>query len=56
MIVVKKKSLKKQREEKKQLPEVEQSVTELEIRDIEKDLQLTDLEIEVLELQEKVGE
>jgi hypothetical protein len=53
MDTVKKKSLSEKRAEQERLPEVEQSLTELEIRDIEKDQQLTDLEIAVLELQEK---
>lgn len=50
---LKKKSLTEKREASQTVPQLEQSVTDLEIRDIEKDLQLTDLEIAVLELQQR---
>lgn len=56
MEIVKKRSLVKKREEQDRLPQAEQSITDLEIRDIEKDQQLTDLEIAVIELQQKEGE
>ena len=56
MQIIKKKSLAEKRGERERLPQVEQSITDLEIRDIEKDQQLTDLEIAVIELQQKKGE
>lgn len=56
MEIVKKKSLAEKREEEERLPLAEQSITDLEIRDIEKDQQLTDLEIAIIELQQKEGE
>lgn len=36
------------------IEELEQNITELEIRDIEKDQELTDHEIAIIELQQKV--
>ena len=50
---LKEKSLKQKRQEK-QLPQLlEQNMTELELRDIEKDRALTELELTVLELKNK---
>jgi hypothetical protein len=36
------------------MEDLEQNITELEIRDIEKDQELTDHEIAILELQQKI--
>lgn len=66
MEVIRKKSIQKAREEKGQLPEMERSVTELEIEGYKKDAQIaelektiaedeqaiTDLEIEIAKLKE----
>lgn len=50
---LKEKSLKQKRQEK-QLPQLlEQNMTELELRDTEKNRALTELELAVLELQNK---
>ena len=50
---LKEKSLKQKRQEK-QLPQLlEQNMTELELQDIEKDRALSELELAVLELQNK---
>ena len=50
---LKEKSLKQKRQEK-QLPQLlEQNMTEVELRDIEKDRALSELELAVLELQNK---
>lgn len=50
---VRKKSLKEKRKRENIIPEMEQYITDLELRDIEKDLAITDLELAVLELQAK---
>ena len=53
MEIIKKGSLKKKRQEK-ELPQLlEQSITELELQNIEKDRAMTELELTVLELQNK---
>lgn len=44
-------SLQEKREEKNRIADLEQSVTEQELNDIEKDRQITDLELAILELQ-----
>lgn len=51
MDCIKEKSLKQKRQEKELPLLLEQSITELELRDIEKDRALTELELAVLELQ-----
>lgn len=53
---VKQESLAEKRKKAKTIPEMEQYITELELRDIEKDLAITDLELAVLELQQTKGE
>lgn len=53
---VRKKSLAEKREKANVIPKMEQYITELELRDIEKDLAITDLELAVLELQQTKGE
>ena len=50
---IKEKSLKKKREEAAVPLLLEQNITGLELRDIEKDRALTDLELKILELQSK---
>lgn len=50
---IKERSLKQKRQEKKLPQLLEQNMTELELRDIEKDRALTELELAVLELQSK---
>ena len=50
---IKKKSLKQKRQEQNIVPNMEQNITELELRNIEKDLTITDLELAVLELHAK---
>lgn len=50
---VRKKSLKEKRQKENIIPKTEQYITELELRDIEKDLTITNLELAVLELQAK---
>ena len=47
-------SLQEKREEKNRIADLEQSVTEQELNDIEKDRQITDLELAILELQKGV--
>ena len=51
MIKLLEKSLKAKREEKNRIAEIEQSVTEQELEGLEKDQQITDLELTVLESQ-----
>ena len=51
MDCIKERSLKQKRQEKELPLLLEQSITELELRDIEKDRALTELELAVLELQ-----
>ena len=51
MIRLFERSLQQKREEKNRIADLEQSVTEQEINDIEKDRQITDLELAILELQ-----
>lgn len=53
---IKKKSLAEKREKENVIPEMEQYITELELRDIEKDLAITNLELAVLELRQTKGE
>ena len=53
---IKEKSLAEKRARENVIPEMEQYITELELRDIEKDLAITDLELAVLELQQTKGE
>lgn len=48
---IKEKSLKKKRQEQQFPQSLEQSLTELELQNIEKDRAMTDLEIAILELQ-----
>lgn len=50
---IKKGSIAEKRKSKNIIPEMEQYITELELRDIEKDLAITELELAVLELQAK---
>ena len=50
---LRKKSLKEKRQKENIIPNMEQNITELELRNIEKDLTITDLELTVLELQAK---
>lgn len=50
---IKTKSLKKKREEAVLPALLEQDITELELRDIEKDRSITDLELDILELMNK---
>nr|WP_315101239.1 hypothetical protein [uncultured Catonella sp.] len=50
---VRKKSLKEKRQKENIIPNMERNITELELRNIEKDLTITDLELTVLELQAK---
>lgn len=49
MEVIRKKSIQKAREEKGQLPEMERSVTELEIEGYKKDAQIAELEKTIAE-------
>lgn len=49
MKVIRKKSVQKAREEKGQLPEMERSVTELEIEGYKKDAQIAELEKTIAE-------
>ncbi len=51
MIRLIEKSLKAKRLEKNRIAELEQSVTEQELEGLEKDQQITDIEIAILELQ-----
>ena len=51
MIRLFERSLQEKREEKNRIADLEQSVTEQELNDIEKDRQITDLELAILELQ-----
>lgn len=51
MIRLLERSLQEKREEKNRIADLEQSVTEQELNDIEKDRQITDLELAILELQ-----
>lgn len=51
MIRLLERSLQQKREEKNRIADLEQSVTEQELNDIEKDRQITDLELAILELQ-----
>lgn len=53
---IERKSLAEKRKKAKVIPEMEQYITELELRDIEKDLAITDLELAVLKLQQMKGE
>lgn len=53
MELIKEKSLKKKREEAALPLLLEQNITGLELRDVEKDRALTDLELEILKLQSK---
>jgi hypothetical protein len=50
---IRKQSLTEKRQKEKVIPEMEQYLTDLELRDIEKDLEITDLELAILELQSK---
>lgn len=50
---IKKKSLKQKRQEESIAPNMEQNIIELELKDIKKDLAITDLELAILELQAK---
>lgn len=50
---IRKKSLIEKRKKEQAIPEMEQYITDLELRDIEKDLAITDLELAILELQSK---
>lgn len=51
MEILKEKSLNGKRQEQDLPKSIEQSLTELELRDIEKDRTITELELAVLELQ-----
>lgn len=50
---IRKKSLAEKRKKEQIIPEMERYITDLELRDIEKDLAITDLELAILELQTK---
>lgn len=50
---IRKKSLAEKRKKEQVIPEMERYITDLELRDIEKDLAITDLELAILELQTK---
>lgn len=50
---IRKKSLAEKRKKEQVMPEMERYITALELRDIEKDLAITDLELAVLGLKEK---
>lgn len=50
---IRKKSLAEKRKKERVAPEMERYITDLELRDIEKDLAITDLELAILELQAK---
>lgn len=56
MVFLKIKSLKEKREKEKLPEELEQDITDLELRDIEKDQTITELELEILKLQENKEE
>ena len=56
MIFLKFKSLKEKREKETLTEELEQDITDLELRDIEKDQTITELELEILKLQENKEE
>lgn len=56
MIFLKFKSLKEKREKETLTEELEQDITDMELRDIEKDQTITELELEILKLQENKEE
>ena len=56
MIFLKFKSLKEKREKETLTEELEQDITDLELRDIEKDQTITELELEIVKLQENKEE
>lgn len=56
MIFLKFKSLKEKREKETLTEELEQDITDLELREIEKDQTITELELEILKLQENKEE
>lgn len=53
MIKIREKSIKKSRAEKQRPADIEQTITDMELENIERDISLTDLELAVLELQQK---
>lgn len=55
MKVIKQKSLKESRESAALPEELEQEITELELENMEQEQGMTDMELDILELQEKIG-